>query len=165
MELFSIEGNVGDIKVTSDKIVFLRKFEIMMYHLTSYKTNLFSIIPPKLIKPVFYINKYSFKKSKYDFSNIFNYIKRIYLFKISKFISFSLKENIIFDGNFIYMDEIINVNGNIISISNFNLSFIIKKIPFFNLYRFDNYVIKINSSNKFEVFSLNGNKKTYTFVK
>ena len=164
-ELFSIEGNVGEIKVLHEKLVFMKKFEIMMYHLTSYKANLFSIIPTKLLKPEFFINQYNFKKSKYDFSNIFIYLKKIYLFYISKLISFSLKENIILNGNFIYMDEIINVNNNIIRISNHNLLLNIKKIPFFNLYKFNNYIIKIISSNKFEVFSLNGNKKTYTFVK
>ena len=165
LELFSIEGNVGEIKVLHDKMIFMKKFEIMMYHLTSYKTNLFSIIPTKLIKPVFYINQYNFKKSKYDFSNIFIFLKKIYLFYISKFISFSLKENIILYGNFVYMDEIIKVQNNIISVYNLNLTFIIKKIPFFKLYRFDKNIIRIISSNKFEIFSFNGNKKTYTFVK
>ena len=164
-ELFSIEGNVGEIKVLHEKLVFMKKFEIMMYHLTSYKTNLFSIIPTKLLKPAFYINQYNFKKSKYGFSNIFINLKKIYLFYISKFISLSIKENIILNGNFIYMDEIINVNNNVFRISNLNLSYNIKKIPFLNLYRLNNYIIKIISSNKFEVFSLNGNKKTYTFVK
>ena len=165
LELFSIEGNVGEIKVLHDKMIFMKKFEIMMYHLTSYKTNLFSIIPTKLLKPIFYINQYSFNKAKYNFSHIFNYIKKIYFFYVSKFISFSLKENLIYNGNYVYMDEIINVNNNKIKFSFHKSYFKIKKIPFSNLYVFNNFLLKSISNTKFEIFSFNGNKTTFNVVK
>ena len=42
---------------------------------------------------------------------LYNMKKKIYLFYISKFISFSLKENIILYGNFVYMDEIIQIGA------------------------------------------------------
>lgn len=160
-ELFSIEGNVGEIKVMNDKLVFMNKFEIMMYHLTSYKTNLFSFIPSKLMKPVFFINQYSFNKSKFNVSFIFNYLRRLYLFYISKYISFPLKQNVINNGAYIYMDEIINVKDNFFKFSNQEIAFKIKKIPLSKLYIFDNFLIYKISHTKFEAFSSNGNRKTY----
>lgn len=111
-ELFSIEGNTGEIKVMNEKLIFMKKFEIMMYHLTSYKTNLYSVAPSKLLKPVFYIHRYNFKKTKYNPTIAFYYFSKIYLFYFSKYVSFSLKENLILNGNYVYMDEIINVNNN-----------------------------------------------------
>ncbi len=139
----------------------MKKFEIMMYHLTSYKTNLFSIIPVKLIKPVFFINQYSFNKSKFNVSFIFSYLRRFYLFYISKYISFSLNQNLINNGAYIYMDEIINVKDNFFNFSNQETSSKIKKIPLSKLYIFDSLLIRKISHTKFEAFSSNGSKKIY----
>ncbi len=152
LELFSIEGNLGGIKVMNEKLVFMKKFEIMMYHLTSYKTNLYSVAPSKLLKPVFYIHRYNFKKSKYNPSIVFNYFSKIYLFHISKYMALSLKENLILNGDYMYMNEIINVNNNKLKFSFQKSYFKITRIPFTKLYIFSDFLIKKKLNNKFELF-------------
>ena len=111
-ELYSIEGNIGDLIVEEEKIVFLKKYEIMMYHLTGYKTNLFSITPSKTLKPVFYINQYAFSKHKlyFNFSTINIFFKKKYLFRISKLFNQKLKNFnhiLLNDGIYNYLNEII----------------------------------------------------------
>lgn len=160
-ELFSIEGNVGDIKVMNDKLVFMKKFEIMMYHLTSYKTNLFSKIPTKLIKPVYYINQYDFNKNKLSIYNIFCYLRKLYLFNLSKYFSFPLKQNIILNGSYVYMNEIIIISNNVITFSNNNSSFNINKVLFTKFYIFNSKLITVNSNKHIEIYTSNGNKKKF----
>ncbi len=161
LELFSIEGNVGKIKVLHDKMIFMKKFEIMMYHLTSYKTNLFSIIPSKLLKPTFFINRYNFSKFKFNFLIINNLMRRLYFSSISKLFAFPLNENILIEGTYGYMDEKIYVKGNQISLFSKESSINIKKILISKLYIADNFIIRTISNKKFELFSIKGNKKTF----
>jgi hypothetical protein len=164
LELFSIEGNVGEIKIFHNKMIFMKKFEIMMYHLTSYKTNLYSVIPFKLLKPVFYIHQYNFNKNKLSGYIIYCYLRKLYLFNLSKYFSFPLKQNITHNGSYVYMNEIININNNLITFTNINSSFKIKKILFTKFYIFNNKLITINLNNNIEIYTSNGSKKKFNLL-
>jgi hypothetical protein len=164
LELFSIEGNVGEIKVLHNKMIFMKKFEIMMYHLTSYKTNLYTVIPSKLLKPVYYIHQYNFNKHRLSCYIIYCYLRKLYLFNIGQYFSYPLKQNIILNGSYVYMNEIMNINNNFITFKNINSSIKIKKVFFTKFCIFNNKLITINSNNCIEIYISNGSKKKFILL-
>lgn len=63
-DFFSIQGSPGVIKIKKEMIIFMNEYEVMMYHLTNYKTNFYRCETSwKKIPKNYTIYKYSFTKN------------------------------------------------------------------------------------------------------
>jgi len=179
-EFYCIEGNVGDISVNQDKIIFNDKFEIMMYHLTSYKSNIFSIIPKRLLKPPFRISKYTFHKlnfisrSIHQMRNLKINFKRYLIFQIAMSSKLNFECNVsgfrgVFEKKYVYMDEIIffkNIDNRVCLFYKSKL-FVLKSILIFKQYILfieEKVIIQFTGSNSLFFISEIGRKKKYALA-
>lgn len=92
-DLFIIEGTPGKIKWDNGILSYKEEYEILLYHFSCYKNNIFSTIRKwKIIPKLYYIDKYNIRKnSNWGISarwtdNIKPNIRN-YLFKVDMFLS------------------------------------------------------------------------------
>jgi hypothetical protein len=116
-DFFSIEGSPGSIAVKDNMIIFMDRYEVMMYHLTNFKSNYFlSANTWKSIPENYYAFKYSIQKQNWfgafkgkatDFTKSFFLNASI---KIESKLGYSRCSRL-GDGNFQYMQEIVHVKS------------------------------------------------------
>ncbi len=170
-EFYSIEGTTGEIKISGNSIYFLNKYEVMMYHLTSFKNNIFTKeFSWESIPDSYIINRYSIQKNhilgKLIGKIIDYYCKKRMLFfiKIDEVVRYRKKLPIAM-GIYRHMQDYIEVHEYSILLKSkkFNLY---KSLFYKNSYCISdlNQYLKIEA-NKFSIISKDGNITSYQFVK
>jgi len=174
-EFFSIEGTPGNIKYNDGTLTYQNEYEVMMYHLSDYKKNIFAKKKTwKTIPSTFYIDKYNFRTHNF-FSKLHLYISRLrpkwkyYLLSLDTFISvFNQKRVGLKIGTYEYMQEsleiIHNKNSSCIKFNDelFVIRNLILNTNFFYVKEIKQYyILNSTTNNSFSLLYNNGNLKKY----
>lgn len=176
-DLFIIEGTPGNIKWDNGILSYKNEYEVLLYHLSSYKNNVFSIQKKwKKIPRSFFIDKYNIRKSSnYFFAkwtddinpNFKNFLFRADMF-CSKFLN-TKKLKGLEEGKYSYMNRTVFIGKsaqkeNYISYEGLQNQFDLTSMIFHSNYFFNTKTKHYyrNENNSFSQVFLDGNLIKYS---
>ncbi|MHC0444012.1 DUF6625 family protein [Flavobacterium sp. 3-218] len=176
-DLFIIEGTPGNIKWDNGILSYKNEYEVLLYHLSSYKNNVFSVQKKwNKIPRSYYIDKYNIRKSSnYFFAkwtddinpNFRNFLFRADMFW-SKFLNIKKLKGIE-EGKYSYMNRIVFIGKsaqkeNYISYEGLQNQFDLTSMIFHSNYFFNTKTKHYyrNENNSFSQVFLDGNLIKYS---
>lgn len=177
-DLFIIEGTPGKIRWNNGILSYKNEYEVLLYHFSSYKNNVFSVMKKwKKIPKSFYIDKYNIRKhSNWGISakwtDSINPNVRNFLFRIDMFWSEFLNVKSIRSletGQYSYMNRYLFIGENtkkqsFVCYDNIDNRYDLVKMIFHNKYFFNAETKQYykNEKNSFSEVLLDGNLIKYS---